>query len=306
VAAEQQDQAIPAPPQPAAAGTEPWERIDWGSHQRWVNVAGHPVNTIELGAGPPILFIHGLSGCWPNWLEQMSPFSATNRVIAVDLPGFGHSPGEGGEISMEGYAELLAQLLGELRAERVALVGNSMGGLIACELAAAHPELVERLVLVSPAGMSTYRNRLTSRAMPFVRRLDRVLALGAAWTAANSDSLTRRPRLRTLALNGVMRHPAQLSPQLAAEQVRGAGTDGFLGALEAILEYDVSGRLPAIGCPSLVVWGTDDRLITVADAERFAAGIPDSRKVIYADTGHMAMLERPAEFNALLREFLSA
>ena len=63
-------------------------------------------------------------------------------------------------------------------------------------------------------------------------------------------------------------------------------------------------RLPLISCPTLIVWGTNDRLISVRDAERFAAGIKGSRRVIYADTGHTAMLERPREFNRLLREFL--
>ena len=77
-------------------------------------------------------------------------------------------------------------------------------------------------------------------------------------------------------------------------------------ALEAILEYDVRGRLGAISCPALIVWGADDRLITVRDAERFAEGIRDSRKVVYPDTGHMAMLERPREFNELLRDFLDS
>jgi pimeloyl-ACP methyl ester carboxylesterase len=304
VGAESHQQMAPGGSSTNGAGQEPWERTDWREHQRWVTVGGHPVNTIDLGQGPAMLFVHGLSGCWPNWLEQLSPFSATNRVIAVDLPGFGHSPGHAGEISMEGYAELLDRLLGELGVETATVLGNSMGGLIAAELAASHPERLERLVLVSPAGISTYANRLTSGTMPFLRRLERILALGAAWSAANSDAITRRPRLRAMALNGVIRHPSRLPPQLAAEQVRGAGTDGFLRALEAILEYDVRPRLAAISCPTLIVWGSDDRLITVRDAERFAAGIAGSRKVVYPDTGHMAMLERPGEFNALLRQFL--
>ena len=168
-----------------------------------------PINTIQLGEGPAILFVHGLSGCWPNWLEQLCPFAATNRVIAVDLPGFGHSPGSGGEISMEGYARLMDGLLAHLGIARATVVGNSMGGLIAAEMAAAHPDRVERLVLISAAGMSTYRDRLTRRTMPAVRRLDRLLALAAAWSAANSDSITRRPRGRELALKGVMRHPGE-------------------------------------------------------------------------------------------------
>jgi pimeloyl-ACP methyl ester carboxylesterase len=288
------------------SGPEPWEQIDWRTRQSWVNVDGHAINTIQLGEGPAILFIHGLSGSWPNWLEQLCPFAASNRVIAVDLPGFGHSPGSGGEISMEGYARLMAGLLAELGIARATIVGNSMGGLIAAEMAAAYPDLIERLVLVSPAGMSTYRDRVTSRTMPLLRRLDRLLALGAAWTAANSDSITRRPRLRELSLKGIARHPGRLTPQLAAEQVRGAGTDGFLGALEAIIDYDVRERLVLISCPALIVWGRNDRLISVRDAGRFAAGIRGSRRVVYADTGHVAMLERPSEFNRLLREFLDS
>ena len=92
---------------------------------------------------------------------------------------------------------------------------------------------------------------------------------------------------------------------LAAEQLRGAGTDGFLSALEAILEFDLRPRLPLISCPTLVVWGKKDRLISWHDAARFTEAIPDAREVVYADTGHMAMLERPREFNELLAGFLS-
>jgi pimeloyl-ACP methyl ester carboxylesterase len=111
--------------------------------------------------------------------------------------------------------------------------------------------------------------------------------------------------MRELVLKGVVAHPSRLPGPLAAEQLRGAGTDGFLSALEAILEFDLSERLPLIECPTLIVWGTRDRLITVRDAARFAEAIPGARKVIYEDTGHMAMLEQPASFNALLRDFIS-
>ncbi|HLH14660.1 MAG TPA: alpha/beta hydrolase, partial [Solirubrobacteraceae bacterium] len=106
-------------------------------------------------------------------------------------------------------------------------------------------------------------------------------------------------------LNLVVRHPSRLPAALAAEQVRGAGKPGFIQALQSILDYDVRERLPEIACPTLIVWGDGDRLIPVRDADRFAELIPDSRKVIFEDTGHMAMLERPAAFNELLAEFLA-
>jgi pimeloyl-ACP methyl ester carboxylesterase len=286
----------------AARGS--WRAVDWRSHQRWVPVQGRPVNVIELGSGPPIVFVHGLSGSWPNWLEQLAVFAADHRVIAMDLPGFGHSPMPAGEISISGYARTLDRLLGELDVDAAALVGNSMGGFISAELAIAYPQRVERLVLVSAAGLSTYQNPATLRAMPAVRRLNRVMAATAAWAATHSDAVVRRPRLREATLSLVVRHPGQLDPALAAEQLRGAGKPGFLEALEAILDYEVRERLSEIACPTLIVWGENDRLVDVGDADVFAELIPDSRKVVFADTGHMAMLERPERFNQLLREFL--
>jgi pimeloyl-ACP methyl ester carboxylesterase len=296
---------------PAGTG---WWTIDWGSHQRWLDVGGRHLNTIELGsphggaqAGEPALvFIHGLSGSWPNWLEQLCAFSSSHRVVAFDLPGFGHSPGHAGEVSMPGYARIVADALAKLGIARAVLVGNSMGGLISAELAAEEPELVEKLVLVSPAGVATYANRVATRSMPAVRRAQQLLALGAAWTASHSDSLAARRRLRRLVLSGVVAHPEQIPGPLAAEQLRGAGTDGFMSALEAILEFDLRPRLRLIRCPALVVWGKKDRLITWHDASRFTEEIPDAREVVYPDTGHMAMLERPREFNELLAGFIGA
>ncbi|MGO9489625.1 MAG: alpha/beta fold hydrolase [Solirubrobacteraceae bacterium] len=288
----------------AGSAAPAWHEIDWRRYQRWVTVDGRPVNTIELGSGPPIVFVHGLSGSWVNWLEQLAAFSGRHRVVAMDLPGFGHSPMPAGEISIQGYARTLDTLLGELGIDAAAVVGNSMGGFISAELAIAFPQRVERLVLVSAAGISTYQNRVTVRTLPAIRRLERVLAGSAAWMASKSEAVTRRPRLREATLKVVMRHPERLEGALAAEQLRGSGKPGFLPALEAIVDFDVRERLPEIACPTLIVWGDGDLLINVKDADLFQQLIPDSRKVVFEDTGHMAMLEQPARFNELLSGFL--
>jgi pimeloyl-ACP methyl ester carboxylesterase len=227
------------------------------------------------------------------------------RVLALDLPGFGHSPMPTGEISIAAYARLLDALLQRRGIDAAVVVGNSMGGFIAAELAISFPQRVERLVLVSAAGISTHGTPRQIRATAALRRLELVLGGTAAWVAGRSDALTRRPRLRDAMLKLVVRHPSRLPAALAAEQVRGAGTRGFYDALEAVIEYDVRERLAEIACPTLIVWGERDRLISVRDAEVFAELIPNSRKVIYEDTGHMAMLERPQAFNALLKEFLA-
>jgi 4,5:9,10-diseco-3-hydroxy-5,9,17-trioxoandrosta-1(10),2-diene-4-oate hydrolase len=293
-------------------GRSPWLDVDWSAHQRWAILDGQPVNTIELGpeqtsssGGQPLVFVHGLSGSWPNWLEQLPVFARGHRVIALDLPGFGHSPMPAEPISIAGYARLLDRLLGELEIDAAAVVGNSMGGFVAAELAIAFPQRVERLVLISAAGISTHGNRGTMRAMSGLRRLETILAAGAAWVASKSDTVARRARLREATLRVVVRHPSRLPPALAAEQLRGAGKPGFIQALQDIFEYDVRERLPEIACPTLIVWGADDRVIPVRDADVFTQLIPNSRKVVLEDTGHAAMLERPATFNGLLEDFLA-
>jgi pimeloyl-ACP methyl ester carboxylesterase len=297
-------------------GRSPWLDVDWSAHQRWILADGQAVNTIELGptrapegtdgdVRQPLVFVHGLSGCWANWLEQLPVLAAEHRVVTLDLPGFGYSPMPSGEISISGYARLLDRLLDELGIDAAAVVGNSMGGFIAAELAIAFPQRVERLVLVSAAGISTTGHPGTTRALASLRRLEAVLAATAGWVASKSDAVARRARLREALMALVVAHPGRLPAALAAEQLRGAGKPGFIQALQSILDYDIRERLPEIACPTLVVWGQRDRLVPLRDADVFVELIPHARKVVFQDTGHMSMLERPAAFNALLEEFLA-
>lgn len=207
------------------------------------------------------------------------------------------------QISIGSYAKVLDDLCRVLGVETAALVGNSMGGFIAAETAIAFPGRVQRLVLVSAAGISIehQRDRLH---IPWLRRSERVLTLYTAWMAARSDTVARRSRLRHATLYSVMRHPARIPPPLAAEQLRGSGRPGFMDALDALTSYPIRERLGEIACPTLVVWGDSDRLVPTRDADVFEQLIPNARKVIYSDTGHTAMLERPQAFNAELRAFL--
>jgi pimeloyl-ACP methyl ester carboxylesterase len=293
------------------AARERWQDIDWRARQRWQIVDGTPVNTIELGPengdteAKPLVFVHGLSGSWPNWLEQLPAFAREHRVITLDLPGFGHSPMPRERISISGYARMLDRMLDQLGVDAAAVVGNSMGGFIGAELAIAFPQRVERLVLVSAAGISTHAPRGSAQAVPVLRRLERIVMASGAWAASRSDAVVRRARLRGLALGVVVAEPSKLPAALAAEQVRGAGKPGFIQGLEAVIDYEIRERLGQIACPTLIVWGARDRLITVRDADVFAELIPNSRKVVFADAGHVSMLERPQEFNALLEDFLA-
>jgi len=300
-------QAAPKTPDPGPygpAGRSEWLDIDWREHQKWVTVAGRPVNVIDIGEGDAIVFIHGLSGAWVNWLENIPHFARDHRVIAMDLPGFGHSPMPAEKISISGYGRIVDELLDTLGIERAVIVGNSMGGFIAAEVTIQFGTRVDHLVLVSAAGISIEHER-NEPVLRVLERLDDVLILGTGWMATRSAALAGRRRARRQIMKLVAAHAEDLPAPLIAEQVMGSGKPGFVPALDALTDYPIRDRLGEIACPVLVVWGAKDRLVPVRDAYVFGELIPDARVVVWPDTGHVAMLERPSAFNALVDDFIA-
>jgi len=280
--------------------------VDWQEHLRWVRVQDRWMNIVDMNSeadGIPLIFIHGLSGCWQNWLEQLPHFARDRRVIAVDLPGFGQSEMPAEESSMSGYADAIDALMTELGIDAAQIVGNSMGGFIGAELAIQHPARVERLVLLAAAGLSIESVR-TERTTGLRHRAENVVFFGLGHIASRSHQVALRARLRAALLLIVAAHPAKLPGPLAAQQVLGSGKPGFSDALEAMCRYPLRDRLEKIKCPTLIIWGDKDRLVPVKDAAIFEKLIPDSRKIVYKDTGHVSMMERPARFNEDVRAFL--
>jgi pimeloyl-ACP methyl ester carboxylesterase len=280
-----------------------WRKVDWGAHLGTIDIGGTPVNYVDLGEqgdSRPIVFVHGLSGQWQNWLENIPRFAEQRRVIALDLPGFGMSPMPREPITIDLYGRVVAELCERLDLGPVVLVGNSMGGYVAAEAAIDAPEAVERLMLVSAAGISQGDVPLGTAL-----RAGKVLGLATRASLAQRRSQMARPALRHWILSLVVRHPTRLRPDIAFEGLlKGSGKPGFLDALGACINYDFRDRLPEIACPTLVVWGREDAIIPVADADTYVELIPGSRKLIFEDTGHVAMVERPIAFNDELEKFL--
>ena len=279
-----------------------WLDIDWKPLQHRIRIDDREVNYVEMGEGPALVFVHGLGASWQSWLENLPEFARDHRVIAMDLPGFGYSEMPPEQISIERYAHWTCALLDALGIESAALVGNSMGGFIAAEMAIRTPERVQRLAVVSAAVFwQSYR-----RAQPLVGLARLSEAYVARALTRSTDAVATRPRLRSWALaTAGFRYPHLISKELAHELVRSARrTDGFLPALEALADYPVEEELPKIGCPTLIVWGAHDTLVPAKDAKRMQELIPGSRSEVFERTGHVAMLERPERFNRLLRDFL--
>ena len=278
-----------------------WLRIDWREHLRRVELPGAEINYVELGEGDPIVFIHGISGSWQNWLENLPHFGRGHRVIALDLPGFGGSPMPDWNIDVPAYGRTVRDFCEKLNlSSETALVGNSLGGLVALEAVTTAPHAFGPLVLVSSAGLiNTWHPE------------KRATVTAAAWrgfgptVAGNADWLVSRPRSRQFFWRSFVRYPERLRPELLWEQMN-AGLRGpaFTDVLRATIRFDLRDRLDKIGARTMIVWGFDDRVIPVQASLSLHRRIPGSRLEIFERTGHVPQLERPARFNALLDDFL--
>jgi pimeloyl-ACP methyl ester carboxylesterase len=279
-----------------------WMAVDWPAMTGRLEVDGRSVHVIDSGGdGPPLLFVHGLGGVWQNWLMNIPAFMGSHRCVALDLPGFGRSEMPAGPISINGYARVVDDVCTQLGIDCPVVVGNSMGGFVGAELALSFPTRVAKLVLVAAAGLTTE-----------YMQQEPLLAFARLWSATitragvRADPVVRRSRLRRAFLQTVVRYPERLSVPLTYELVQGAGKPGFVPALRSLLGYSFRDRLAQIEVPVLIVWGRNDMIVPVGDAKRFERLIgANARTVIFEDTGHVAMMERPTRFNELLASFIA-
>ena len=280
-----------------------WRTIDWAKHLHRIEIDGTSVNYVDIGeqgGHRPMVFVHGLSGQWQNWLENIPRFAQERRVVAMDLPGHGMSEMPREKISIELYGNFVTDLCRRLDLAPAVLVGNSMGGFVAAEVAIRAPEIVERLMLLSSAGVSQ---------MDIARRpvmlAGKVAGFLATANLAQKRYIARRPVLRHWVMALIVRHPSRIKADAMFEGLmKGADKPGFEDALRANLEYDMRDRIPQIGAPTVVIWGEKDMIIPVKDADAFVSMIDGARKIVIKDTGHVPMFERPPTFNKLLEEFL--
>jgi pimeloyl-ACP methyl ester carboxylesterase len=291
-------------PDPYGNPDPEWLGIDWRDHLHRVDIGGaRAVNYAEMGreSGKALLLVHGLSGSWQNWLENIPHFAREHRVIALDLPGFGDSPMPDWEVGVETYGRFVLEFCDALGVERCTIVGNSMGGFIAAETATHEPRRFEKLVLVSAAGISHARMR---------REPAEVAArMGIATTPLTLrlfDRGLRRPGIRRALFGGLFYAPHRLRIELLWECFHhGNGKPGVLPAVRGLIGYDILDRLEDVEVPTLIVWGRNDHIVPPNDAIGYGKRLRNSRTVIFDKTGHLPMAERPVRFDRVLETFLA-
>ena len=251
----------------------------------------HPIAWREAGAGPPVVFLHGLGGSRTAWNPQLRALADRFRCIAWDMPGYGASAPLA-PLTFPAVADSLTGLLDTLEIEAADLVGLSFGGMHALHVAIRHPSRVRRLVLAdtSPAfgldGTSPQAWKAT-RLGPIERGL-----VPADFAGSILDAICATP----------------LEPDVRGQLVDSFGritTAGFRAAVDCLPTHDVRGDLAGIACPALVIVGAEDRETPVSYAEALAAELPDSTLEILDGVGHLSPAEAPERFNRLVWEFLS-
>jgi pimeloyl-ACP methyl ester carboxylesterase len=253
------------------------------SKQEWI-VNGLPTWVLSAGVGPAILFIHGTGGSGKVWFNQMRRFESQYRVIAPDLPGYGRTPLPESIRSNDDYPEFLLAMMDVLGISKAVLVGNSMGGRVALQLALDHADRVAGLVLVNSSGL-----KLPDLPTANVRDLS-----PAEFASRLFYRTPDRPSSRAALAERFVDSPEQ-------QQAR----ETMLRLTAGPLRKDMQGRLSEIQVPTLVIWGEGDRIIPPAYGEAFASAIPDAKLAVIPRAGHVPMLERPGAVNEAMAPFLA-
>jgi pimeloyl-ACP methyl ester carboxylesterase len=262
---------------------------------REVQVDGIPIHLTEAGDGPALVLLHGLAATHVNWERTIPAFADRWRVVAPDLPGHGQSGKPEAPYTIDFFAGVVRSLGRELGIKEAVVVGNSLGGQIAIELALTYPLWTRALVLVAPAG----RFNLGLRA------------IAGAVGAATTERVLRMTLPRALercffdpACEAAAMRREVLAAMMAGDEFRPfarAVSRSLAGAL-------LAGRQPVhlLTQPTLVVWGRDDRIVGFGGSRRLLARVPHARLVPFERCGHLPMLEHPERFNACVAEFLRA
>lgn len=240
--------------------------------------------------GPGVLFLHGLGSCADDWGLQVPMVSERYWVLALDMPGHGRSSQPVGWPSIEDMMLLVASVVKEQAELPVHVVGLSLGGAVAMQLALAHPEAVRSLTLVNTfaklhSGSSGLFRKLVRIAFVALGRMDRV----GQWVAA-----------------GLFPGPDQeLLRQAAAERITSNPRGAYLRAIWAATRFDIRDRLHEINIPTLVVAGELDKTVSMDAKKELASNIPDARLVVIPDSGHATPIDATEEFNRTLLDYLS-
>jgi pimeloyl-ACP methyl ester carboxylesterase len=285
-----------APDKPVSALTARWAQPP----SRFLTVGTMQVHLRDEGPRDdptPIVLLHGTSDSLHTWDGWAQALRGQRRVIRFDLPGFGLTgPDPQADYGIDAYVRFVLAVLDALGVQQIVLGGNSLGGQIAWQTAFAQPQRVRRLVLVDAAGYP-----VTSLAEPLAFRVAR------SWPLNQLLEWVLPRGLVQSSIRNVVGDPSTVTKEQVDRYYDMAVRAGNRRALVQRLakpDPDQSERIRSLRLPTLVLWGSRDRLIPLRSGERFAQDIPGARLVVLEGLGHVPQQEDPLRTVAQLQRFL--
>ena len=256
-------------------------------------VFGYKLHYLEAGRGEPIILLHGAGGEGARWMPTIKGLAGNFRVIALDQIGWGQSDKPLMIYHTGVFAGFLTQFMKEIGVPKATIMGQSLGAGVTLYMAAHHPEMVERIVLVDGGGYRSpndppppppnWHNRQIANAGTLEESREYMEKLFYDHSFVTDELVEHNLRLR-------------LASAFTAESTATAAARGLGGVTEA--------EVRAIKAPTLLIWGMNDPLSSVANAEKLNGAIKNSRKVLFDKAGHYPFLEHAERFNQTVLEFL--
>jgi len=266
-----------------------------------VKISGVNVHFVETGKGPPILFLHGLGGSWRDWSANLPAFASNYRAMAMDFPGFGESDKPEVRYSIEWLTDVVERFLQQQECDRLNLVGHSMGGLVALNLASRPKSRVKKLVITDAVGVSD-KSEFLAYAMS-----KKIMGADTEWEFVESFL---KDQFRSMADDLIEKQKPQTARDLFESlKVPIIGKPLLpmtpeVQMIASIFDFDIRPKLASIQQPTLILWGAKDSIASPQDASFLQTKIHASTLIIFPDSGHSPMMEHPSLFNQELGKFL--
>lgn len=257
-----------------------------------IEVYGFNMHYAEAGQGPPVIVLHGLWGGRNEWDRNIEALAADFRMIVVDQIGFHGSDKPDVSYHNALLGQFLAGFIEAMDIPRATLMGQAMGANTATYMAVHYPHLVERLILVDGAG---YRNPNRDLAKPPSERQLRFYRVATGSTLSATQNFLKRRVFNKALVTESWAEEAFTMWLRSARAIQGMLRDGG----------DVTEEeMQTISVPTLIVWGQEDAVFPIRNADRLSLDIKGSIKVVFPETGHLSQLEKPEAFNKIVRDFL--
>jgi pimeloyl-ACP methyl ester carboxylesterase len=258
---------------------------------------------LDVGAGPPVILIHGFGGSMWQWEQQQHTLSQHFRILTLDLPGAGVSDKPEIDYRPDQMLDFFVGFMDAVNIQQATLVGNSMGAGLAIGMALAHPTRVAKLVLID--GLPQHvMEKLTS---PSVRRALETTA--PSWLVSFGNMLFGGLMIESV-LKEIVHDPALLTPAVIERSNRNRQRPGLIKPIMTVRENlplwesGFATRVGEITHPTLVIWGEEDRVFPIAVGEELHQTIKGSRFIRIPKAGHIPQWERPDLVNQELITFI--